>query len=183
MNLTIMPIKSSAPDGAHTRRARMNTSDTRTSTTRYIRPGWLDRNLFNRLIAWLTRRGMSVMGTRKLRVVGRASGAVRSTVVNLLEVDGRKYLVSPRGHTQWVRNLRVAGAGDLRVGRHVEPFTAAEVADADKAPVVQAYLERWAWEVGQFFEGLDRHATADEVLAVAPDFPVFALSEPLPSPS
>lgn len=148
------------------------------STTRYIRPGWFDRNLFNRPIAWLTRRGISVMGTRELRVVGRASGTIRSTVVNLLEVDGRRYLVSPRGHTQWVRNLRVAGAGDLRVGRHVEPFTATEVADADKPQVVQAYLDRWAWEVGQFFEGLDRHATIDELLSVAPDFPVFALSEP-----
>ena len=98
--------------------------------------------------------------------------------MNLLEVDGQKYLVSPRRHTQWVRNLRVAGAGELRVGRRVELFAAAEVADADKPPVGQAYLDRWGWEVGQLFEGLDRHATVDEVLTVAPDFPVFALAEP-----
>ncbi len=72
-------------------------------------------------------------GSRELRVVGRRSGQVRTTVVNLLEVDGRRYLVAPRGTTEWV-NLRVAGAGELRVGRQVEDFTAAEVGDADKVP-------------------------------------------------
>ena len=156
----------------------MNNSAAHPSSFRYLRPGWFNRYLFNPLIAWLTRRGLSVMGTRELRVVGRTSGALRSTVVNLLEVEGQKYLVSPRGHTQWVRNLRVAGAGELRVGRRVEPFAALEVADADKPPIVRAYLDRWGWEVGQLFEGLDRHATVDEVLSVAPDFPVFALAEP-----
>jgi deazaflavin-dependent oxidoreductase (nitroreductase family) len=156
----------------------MNDRTAHTAKVRYVRPGWFDRYVFNATIAWLTRRGLSVMGTRELRVVGRTSGTVRSTVVNLLEVEGQRYLVSPRGHTQWVRNLRVAGAGELRVGRRVEQFAAAAVADADKPPVIQAYLDRWAWEVGQFFEGLDRHATVDEVLSVAPDFPVFALTEP-----
>ena len=156
----------------------MNDSTADTSSLRYLRPGWFNRNLFNRPIAWLARRGVSVVGTRELRVAGRTSGTVRTTVVNLLEVEGQRYLVSPRGHTQWVRNLRVAGAGELRVGRRVERFAATEVADADKPPVVQAYLDRWAWEVGQFFEGLDRHATVDQVLTVAPDFPVFALTEP-----
>ena len=98
----------------------MNDRTAHTSNFRYLRPGWFNRTLFDPLIAWLTRRGVSVMGTRELRVVGRTSGVVRSTVVNLLEVEGQKYLVSPRGHTQWVRNLRVAGAGELRVGRGVE---------------------------------------------------------------
>jgi deazaflavin-dependent oxidoreductase (nitroreductase family) len=142
---------------------------------RYLAPGWFTRNLFNRPIAWLTRRGVSVAGTRELRVVGRSSGQVRTTVVNLLEVDGRRYLVSPRGHTQWVRNLRTAGTGDLRVGRRVERFVADEVADADKPPVLQVYLDRWGWEVGQFFEDLDKGATVDDLAAVAADFPVFAL--------
>jgi deazaflavin-dependent oxidoreductase (nitroreductase family) len=132
--------------------------------------------VFNRAVRWLTRRGLSVAGSRELRVVGRTSGQVRTTVVNLLEDDGLRYLVAPRGTTQWVRNLRVAGAGELRVGRRFEPFRATELGDGDKGPVLRAYVERWGWEVGQFFEGLSKDPTDDELAAIAPGFPVFALT-------
>ncbi len=153
----------------------MNESTDHPTDRRYVEPGWFTRNLFNRSLAWLTRRGLSVAGTRELRIVGRTSGTVRSNVVNLLEIDGRRYLVSPRGHSQWVRNLRVAARGELRVGRQVEAFDASELADADKPLVLQAYLARWGWEVGQFFDGLDRDSTIDELMAVAADFPVFVV--------
>lgn len=142
---------------------------------RYVRPGWFTRHLFNRAVRWLTRRGLSVAGSRELRVVGRRSGLVRATVVNLLDVGGATYLVAPRGVTEWVRNLRAAGTGELRVGRRIQPFSATELADGEKGPVLQAYLDRWGWEVGQFFEGLDRHATADQLAEVAPGFPVFEI--------
>jgi deazaflavin-dependent oxidoreductase (nitroreductase family) len=142
---------------------------------RYVAPGWFTRNVFNRLVRWLTRRGVSVAGSRELRVVGRRSGEVRTTVVNLLEVDGQRYLVAPRGTTEWVRNLRHAGVGELRAGRRVEAFAAAELADADKAPVLQAYVDRWGWEVGQFFEGIGKHPTTEQLAAIAPGFPVFAV--------
>jgi deazaflavin-dependent oxidoreductase (nitroreductase family) len=140
---------------------------------RYLAPGWFTRNVFNRLVAWLTRRGVSVAGSRELRVVGRSSGAVRTTAVNLLAVDGHRYLVAPRGTTQWVRNLRAAGAGELRVGGKLEPFTSRELADHEKAPVLRAYVERWRWEVGQFFEGLSKQPTDAQLAAIAPGFPVF----------
>src|SRR3954470_21847019 len=94
-----------------------------TQDDRYIRPGWFTTHVFNRLVRRLTRMGISVAGSRELRVVGRRSGAVRTTAVNLLEVDGQRYLVAPRGTTEWVKNLRSAGHGELRVGRRVEPFT------------------------------------------------------------
>ena len=87
---------------------------------RYVRPDRFTRTVVNPFVRWLARRGVSVLGTRELRIVGRRSGAVRSAVVNLLEVDGRRYLVAPRGTTDWVRNLRAAGIGELRVGRRVE---------------------------------------------------------------
>jgi hypothetical protein len=77
-------------------------------TDRYIRPGRFTQQVFNPLVRWLARRGISLLGSRELRVVGRTSGEVRTTVVNLLELDTRNYLVSPRGTTQWVRNLRAA---------------------------------------------------------------------------
>ena len=91
-------------------------------------------------------------GSRELRVRGRQSGEWRSTPVNPLALSGQRYLVAPRGTTQWVRNLRAAGAGELRSGRRIEPFRAVELADADKAPVLREYLRRWKWEVGQFFD-------------------------------
>jgi deazaflavin-dependent oxidoreductase (nitroreductase family) len=143
---------------------------------RYLAPGWFTKHVFNRFVRWLTRRGASVAGSRELRVVGRKSGQVRTTVVNLLEVDGQRYLVAPRGTTEWVRNLRVAGTGELRVGRRVEGFTAEEVGDADKVPMLRAYVEQWRWEVGQFFKGLSKDPTDAELATIAPGFPVFALT-------
>lgn len=143
---------------------------------RYLRPGWFTTNVFNRAIRWLTRRGISVAGSRELRVVGRRSGQVRTTVVNLLDVEGTTYLVAPRGVTEWVRNLRAAGVGEVRVGRRTSAFSATELADGDKGPVLEAYLARWGWEVGQFFEGLDRHATAAQLGEIAPGFPVFEVT-------
>ncbi|HVV37210.1 MAG TPA: nitroreductase family deazaflavin-dependent oxidoreductase [Acidimicrobiales bacterium] len=144
-------------------------------TTRYVKPTKSDE-LFSRALAWLARHGLSVFGTRLLAVRGRTSGVTRTTVVNLLDVDGRRYLVAPRGATQWVRNLRAAGDAELRVGRRVEHVTATELADADKGPVLRAYLARWGWEVGRFFEGVNRRASDDDLAAIAPGFPVFAVA-------
>ncbi len=143
----------------------------------YKAPGWFTRNVFNRLVAFLTRRGLSVMGSRVLRVRGRTSGEWRSVPVNLLVLDGTRYLVAPRGHTQWVKNLRVAGEGELRVGRRVEPFAATEIPDEDKVDVLRAYLRRWKVEVGVFFDGVDADSPASEVRRIAPDHPVFRLRD------
>src|SRR5579875_3309184 len=109
------------------------------SESRYVQPGWFTRNVFNRTVRRLTRMGISVYGSRELRVRGRASGEWRTTPVNLLTVDGTQYLVAPRGETQWVRNLRVADGGELRVGRRAESFRATELPDAEKVPVLREY--------------------------------------------
>jgi hypothetical protein len=96
--------------------------------------------------------------------------------VNPLELDGERYLVAPRGHAHWVRNMRISGGGRLVVGRRVEEFGAAELPDAEKVPVLRAYLEKWAWEVGAFFGGVGAESTNEELLAIAPDHPVFRIS-------
>src|SRR3954462_3251274 len=119
------------------------------ATDRYVEPGWFTKHVFNRGVRWLTRRGLSVMGSRELLVVGRQSGEVRTTVVNLLDVDGERYLVAPRGTTQWVRNIRAAGGGQRRLGRKIEEVHVDELDDGAKTAVLRAYLDRWAWEVGQ----------------------------------
>ena len=143
---------------------------------RYQRPGWFTKHIFNRLVAALTRIGISVAGSRVLEVPGRKSGEPRRTPVNLLALDGQRYLVAPRGHTQWVRNLRASGSGRLLVGRRAEPFDAVEVSDAEKPAILRSYLERWKWEVGQFFGGVGPDAADDELLRIAPDHPIFRIS-------
>jgi deazaflavin-dependent oxidoreductase (nitroreductase family) len=145
---------------------------TSSPTTRYVRPG-RSTNVFNKPVAALARAGVSLLGSRELRVLGRSSGEWRTTPVNLLVVDGERYLVAPRGQTQWVRNIRVAGGGELRLGRRIEQFRAVEVADQDKPVVLRRYLKRWSWEVGMFFDGVDANSTDATLLEIAPGFPVF----------
>jgi deazaflavin-dependent oxidoreductase (nitroreductase family) len=147
-----------------------------TPTGRHFkRPGWFTKNVFNRIVAWLTRRGLSVWGSRVLEVRGRSTGAPRRTPVNLLELDGDRYLVAPRGETQWVRNLRASGEGRLLLGRRAEPFKALEIADAEKLRILRAYLKRWKAEVGVFFEGIGPDSSDEEIARVAPKHPVFRL--------
>ena len=140
------------------------------------RPGWFTSRVFNPFVGWLTKRGISIWGSRELEVRGRSSGQLRRTPVNLLELDGERYLVAPRGETQWVRNLRAAGEGTLRVGRRSEPFTAVELTDEQKPPVLRAYLKRWKAEVGVFFEGVGPDSTEQELLRIAPNHPVFRIT-------
>lgn len=142
----------------------------------YHRPGWFTTKVFNPLVAGLTRAGVSVWGSRVLEVPGRRSGRPRRTPVNLLTVGGDRYLVAPRGHTQWVRNLRAAGRGRLLLGRRAETFTASEVPDADKEPLLRAYLRRWRFEVGAFFDGVGPGSPPQEFARVAPDHPVFRIT-------
>jgi deazaflavin-dependent oxidoreductase (nitroreductase family) len=143
---------------------------------RYLAPGWFTRNIFNRSVRRLTKMGFSVMGSRELSVRGRTSGQWRTTPVNLLTVNGESYLVSPRGNSQWVRNLRAAGDGQLRVGRRTEKFTAQELPDDAKAVVLREYLRRWKWEVGAFFDGLSAESSDADLAAAAPGFPAFRVS-------
>jgi deazaflavin-dependent oxidoreductase (nitroreductase family) len=141
----------------------------------YRRPDWFTQHLFNPAVATLTRAGVSVLGSRVLRVRGRKSGLWRETPVNLLVLDGRHYLVAPRGETQWVRNLRSSGGGELRVGRRTQAFTAEEIDDDEKAAVLRAYLKRWRWELGVFFAGVGPKSSEAELRAEGRHHPVFRL--------
>lgn len=142
---------------------------------RYLRPSWFTKHVVNRIVRRLARLGLSPLGLRQLAVRGRTSGEWQTVPVNLLELDGRRFLVAPRGQTQWVRNIRVAGTGELRVGRRVEAIEVEELADADKPVVLREYLRRWKAEVKVFFDGIDESATDEQLLEIAPGFPVFAL--------
>ncbi|HEY2654169.1 MAG TPA: nitroreductase family deazaflavin-dependent oxidoreductase [Solirubrobacteraceae bacterium] len=142
----------------------------------YQRPDWFTSHLFNPFVAVLTRAGISVWGSRVLEVKGRKSGEWRSTPVNLLRYEGGDYLVAPRGHTQWVRNLRASGEGRLRLGGRRQPFTAVELTDDQKTGLLRAYLKKWKMEVGMFFDGVGPDSPDDELRRIAPDHPVFKLT-------
>jgi deazaflavin-dependent oxidoreductase (nitroreductase family) len=144
----------------------------------YQEPGRLTRSIMNPAVQLLTRLGLSVWGSRILEVRGRKSGELRRTPVNLLEVDGSNYLVSPRGEGQWVRNVRANdGRLALLLGRHRDELVARELPDAEKSPIIRAYLRKWKMEVGVFFDGVTADSEEEDILRIAPDHPVFALSE------
>ena len=141
----------------------------------YKKPGWFTRFVFNPIVAGLTRLGISVLGSRVLRVRGRKSGEWRTVPVNLLTHEGQRYLVAPRGETQWVKNIRVAGGGELQLGRKIEPINVVELANEEKPELLRAYLKRWKAEVGVFFDGVSSDSPEDEVRRIAPDHPVFRI--------
>ncbi len=146
----------------------------------YAKPDWFTKTIFNPAVGILTRLGVSVWGSRVLRVRGRKSGEWRSSPVNLLTFQGKQYLVAPRGQTQWVRNIRVTGEGQLVLGGKAQPFRAVEISDLDKVSILREYLKRWSFEVGVFFRGVGPDAPEAELKRVAPDHPVFRV-EPKPS--
>lgn len=114
---------------------------------RYLKPGFLVSRVMNPML-------MKLGLFPTLAVRGRTSGEWRTVPVNVLELDGQRYLVAPRGDTQWVRNMRAAGEGELRTRKSVEAFRAVEVADDEKPPIVDAYLARWGSQVKSQFREL-----------------------------
>jgi deazaflavin-dependent oxidoreductase (nitroreductase family) len=154
----------------------MDHSPTDHSTTYYRRPGWVMRRAFTPVLNFLMRRGISVWGSRVLEHTGRRSGTPHHTPVNVLTVGSTEYLVAARGETEWVRNVRAAdGRLTLILGRHRQAATAEEVPVADRTEILRAYLARWKFEVGMFFEGVGPDSTEAEFAAIAPRHPVFVL--------
>ena len=142
-------------------------------STRYVKPDWFTTHVFNPVVAGLTRLGVSVVGSRVLRVRGRTSGEWRESPVNLLAFEGKRYLVAPRGHTQWVRNVRVNNEAELKLGAKIEKVRLLEVPDQEKVPILREYLKRWKFEVGMFFGGVSADSPEAEIRRIAPDHPVF----------
>jgi deazaflavin-dependent oxidoreductase (nitroreductase family) len=153
----------------------METAMANDETPRYIE---IDRStrVFNALVAGLTKLGFSPKGSHMLIVRGRTSGQLRSTPVGVLDHDGQRYLVAPRGQTQWVRNLRAAGEGQLRLGRRTDQFTAVELPDEQKPAVLRPYLKVWKMDVASFFDGVGTDAPDDELRRIAPNHPVFRIT-------
>ena len=143
-------------------------------TTRYDEPD-LAARATNAVFRWLAEAGISIAGTRALRVRGRKTGQLRGVVVNLMTVDGRDYVVSPRGNTQWVRNARAAGEVEMGPRWRGRTVRISEVADDAKLDLLKRYLDRWYWEVKGHVGGLTPQSTDEQIRAVAPSIPIVEL--------
>jgi len=143
-------------------------------TTRYDEPDLVARAT-NAVFRWLAEAGVSIAGTRALRVRGRTTGKLRGVVVNLMTVDGRDYVVSPRGNTQWVRNARAAGEVEMGPRWRGRTVRISEVADDAKLDLLKRYIDRWYWEVKGHVGGLTPQSTDEQIRAVAPSIPIVEL--------
>lgn len=143
-------------------------------STRYEAPNRAAR-AGNAVIRWLAELGVSIAGTRALRVRGRKTGKQRSVVINLLTLDGVDYLVSPRGNTQWARNVRAAGVVEMGPRWRRQSVAAAEVDDARKPELLKRYLDRWYWQVKGYVAGLTPESSEEQFRTAAPSIPVFVL--------
>jgi len=129
---------------------------------------------FNRFFGVLVRLGLALPHNYLLVVRGRKTGNEYSMPVDLLVFDGRRFLVAPRGETQWVRNVRAAGEVTLRKGVHVESAAAVPVGDEEKPKLLKAYLDRFSRTVSRYFP-LPPGAPLEAFLPLAPRYPVFEL--------
>ncbi len=141
-------------------------------SVRYEAPNRVAR-IANAPIRWLAELGVSVAGTRALRVRGRRTGKRRAVVINLLSIDGTDYVVSPRGNTQWARNVRTAGFVELGPLWRSRPIRVTELTDDAKPDLIRRYLDRWYWQVKGYVGGLTPQSTDAELLTAAPSIPVF----------
>ncbi|MCX2963894.1 nitroreductase/quinone reductase family protein [Gordonia aquimaris] len=131
---------------------------------------------FNRVARWLVERGVNLAGAQTLTVTGRKSGTPQTVPVNPMPFEGREYLVSPRGNTQWARNARVNDAAELRRGRRRRSVRLVEVAPVDRAPIIRAYLDKWGWEVKRFLpEGMGTEPDDATLARHVDDLPVFEI--------
>ncbi len=142
--------------------------------TNFHAPSSLERVL-NRIYGLLVGLGLGFSYNYLLEVRGRKSGRTYSTPIDLLELNGKRYLVAPRGRTQWVRNAEAAGEVMLKKGRTRQRFRLRALADSEKPEVLKAYLDTFRREVQQYFP-VKAGAPAEAFRAVAQQYPVFELS-------
>ena len=144
-----------------------------TGAVAFRKPSAVER-VFNRCFGFLVGLGIGFKHNYLLEVRGRTSGKLHTNLIDLLEMNGKRYLVAPRGNTQWVRNAQAAGEVALKRGRFHQTFRVVPIVDGAKPPLLKAYLENFKAEVQRYFPiaaGSDVEAFAD----IAGDYPVFEL--------
>jgi len=130
--------------------------------------------LFNRAFGFLVGLGLAFSYNYLLQVRGRKSGKLYSTPINLLERNGKRYLVAPRGHTQWVRNAKAAGVVALKRGTHVQSFRLRPLSGAEHLQVLKAYLDGFRREVQRYFP-VPAGSPPEAFISLADSYPAFEL--------
>lgn len=131
--------------------------------------------LMNSIIGRLASIGLIPGETVSLQLKGRRSGQIRSTAVTWLEHEGQRYLVAPRGTTEWVRNARAAGGQAAIRRRKSEDVRLEEVPVEQRAPIIKAYLKKTAMVTKREF-GLDPDEPLEEFEKIADRHPVFRIT-------
>lgn len=142
----------------------------------FRQPSPIER-LFNRAFGFLVGLGLGFSYNHLLQVRGRKSGKLYSTPVDLLDLKGRRYLVAPRGRTQWVRNAEAAGEVTLKRGRHVQTFRLRSLSGPEQLEVLKAYLDRFRREVQRYFP-VPADSPAEAFTSLANSYPAFELVNP-----
>lgn len=139
----------------------------------FQRPSGGER-FFNRAFGFFVGLGLAPSYNYLLEVRGRKTGRIYSTPVSLLELNGKRFLVAPRGTTQWVRNAEASGEVMLKRGRSRQGFRLRALSDAEKLPVLKAYLDRFKMAVQRYFS-VKAGSPPEAFAAVAEKYPVFEL--------
>jgi deazaflavin-dependent oxidoreductase (nitroreductase family) len=128
----------------------------------------------NKLFGALVAPGFGLAHNYLLEVRGRRTGRVYATPVNVLDRDGKRFLVAPRGRAQWVRNAEATGEIVLRKGSRRERCRIRVVGDDEKPEILKSYLDRFALTVQRYFS-VRAGSSASAFRAVAARYPVFEL--------
>jgi deazaflavin-dependent oxidoreductase (nitroreductase family) len=146
---------------------------TKPQTGRFNQPTMVD-SAINKVFGFLVGLGLGLQHNYLLQVRGRKSGRIYSTPVDVLDRNGKRYLVAPRGYTQWVRNAIASGTVSLKKGRRSEEFGLRLLPDDAKPEILKSYLDRYRLTVRRYFP-VPAGSPADAFLPFTADYPVFEL--------
>jgi len=147
----------------------------RGTVAEFLEPSPLDRT-FNKVFGLLVGLGLAQDHNYLIETRGRTTGRVRSTPVNVLDVGGRRFLVAPRGRTQWVRNAEAAGEVVLKRRRQRRRFSLRTLPEGEKPEILREYLERYRLTVQRYFP-VKAGSAPSAFAEIAGRYPVFELKE------
>jgi deazaflavin-dependent oxidoreductase (nitroreductase family) len=130
--------------------------------------------IFNRAFGLLVGVGLGFSYNYLLQVRGRKSGRIYSTPINLLERQGKRFLVAPRGRTQWVRNAEAAGEVTLKKGSTRQKFRLRPLVETEKPEILKAYLDTFKREVQTYFP-VAAGSPVEVFVELIPNYPAFEL--------
>jgi deazaflavin-dependent oxidoreductase (nitroreductase family) len=150
-----------------------NIGNTKQQSGRFNQPTTIDRAI-NKLFGLLVGLGLGLRHNYLLQVRGRKSGRIHATPVDVFDRNGKRYLVAPRGYTQWVRNAIASGTVSLKKGRRSEEFGIRLLAENERPEILKSYLDRYRLTVQRYFP-VPAGSPIEVFRPLTADYPVFEL--------